>query len=89
MRSGIGDTGYYLSWFNEYKTSSIFSLIGTDIKEPGFAVFMAMVGKITQIPQIYLLLVAFICIGFTFYTIVHYSKDIGMSLFLFLPAGFF
>lgn len=89
MRSGIGDTGYYLSWFNTYKTSSVFSLVGTDLKEAGFAVFMAIVGKITQIPQIYLLIVAFICIGFTFYTLVHHSRDIGLSLYLFLTAGFF
>lgn len=89
MRSGIGDTGYYLSWFNNYKTSSIPSIIGAEVKDAGFAVFMAIVGKITQIPQMFLLIVAFICIGFTLYTVAHYSRDIAMSLYLFLTAGFF
>lgn len=89
MRSGIGDTGYYLLWFNRYKSVPVTSLVGAGIKEAGFAVFMAMVGKITQSPQIYLLIVAGICIGGTFYVICHHSRDIGLSLFLFLAAGFF
>lgn len=89
MRSGIGDTGFYLSWFNKYKGISPLDLVGSDIKEIGFSIFMSTIGMLTQVPQIYLLIVSFICIGFTFYVIVHYSKDIGMSLVLFLTAGFF
>lgn len=89
MRSGIGDTGFYISWFNNYKTIPILSLFGSDVKEVGFAMLMATIGKITQNQQIYLMIIALICIGCSFYVICHYSRNIGMSLFLFLTAGFF
>lgn len=89
MRSGIGDTGFYLSWFNNYKDVSISSLFGMDIKEVGFAFFMALVGRITQNPQVYLTIVALLSMGCIFYAINKYSEDIGMSLFLFMTSGIY
>ncbi|MFQ8704545.1 MAG: EpsG family protein [Thomasclavelia sp.] len=89
MRSGIGDTGFYLSWFNKFKSLPIGNLFGTDIKEVGYAFIMSSVGKFTQDPQIYLIFIAIITIGGVFYVINKYSEDISISLLLFMTSGLY
>lgn len=89
MRSGIGDTGNYLGWFNKYKSVPILDLFGKDIKEVGYSFIIAFVGKFTKNPQVYLMFVALFTMGGVFYIINKYSKNIGMSLFLFMTSGLY
>lgn len=85
MRSGIGDTGYYMYNFQEYKKLSL--LAAWNLKEPGFKIWTILVGKITNNPQIFLLICSFVTIGMVLSTINRYSQNVQMSLYLFITAG--
>lgn len=85
MRSGIGDTGYYMYNFQEYKKIPLSAAL--DLKEPGFKIWTILLGKITDNPQIFLLICSFVTIGMIFSTVYKYSQNVQLSLYLFITAG--
>ena len=88
MRSGIGDTGYYMYGFSEYKKYSIMDFFNLNMeKEPGFKFLMIFISSFTKNEQVFIFLMAIVTIGLTILAIYKYSEDIGMSLFLFLTTG--
>ena len=90
LRSGIGDTGYYMYRFSEYKLYAIKDLPNLDMpKEKGFGILMILIGQITDSEQVFLFIVAAFTIGLMIISIYRYSEDIGMSLFLLYATGIY
>ncbi|MGN1317339.1 MAG: EpsG family protein [Acutalibacteraceae bacterium] len=90
LRSGIGDTGYYMYRFNEYKFYSLKDFSNLDIpREKGFGILMILIGQITDSEQAFLFVVAAFTIGLIIISIYKYSEDIGMSMFLFYVTGIY
>lgn len=90
LRSGIGDTGYYMYRFNEYKYYKLKDFSNLDIpREKGFGILMILIGQITDSEQAFLFIVAAFTIGLIIISIYRYSEDIGMSLFLFYATGIY
>lgn len=85
MRSGIGDTGYYMYNFLMYKDYSINELLG--MKEPGFKIITKLVGIISDNPQSLLLVCSFFTVILFFKTMYKYSSNLIMSSFLFIASG--
>lgn len=88
MRSGIGDTGYYMYGFSEYKGYNFKNFAQLDIeKEAGFKLLMVFISFFTKNEQIFLFVISILIIGISVIAICKYSEDIGMSLFLFVTTG--
>ena len=87
MRSGIGDTGYYMYNFLTYKDCNFTEVLSE--KEFGFKLLIVLLGKITGNPQFFLLVCSFITIILIFRTIKKYSEDVVLSVFLFISSGLY
>lgn len=85
LRSGIGDSGFYMYSFEQYKSMTIPSLLNS--KEPGFKLIIILLSKIYDNPQILLMFCSIITIGLIFISMYKYSDNLFISLFLFIASG--
>lgn len=90
LRSGIGDTGYYMYGFEIHKNYDISDLLqGVSEKEPGYTALLMLISKFTKNPQIFLMIIAFITIGLILKRVSDSSEDVGLSIFLFYATGIY
>lgn len=90
LRSGIGDTGYYMLRFSEIKQYKIDDISDLSLnKEKGYGALMILISYLTDNEQVFLLIMSALTLGLIIISICKYSEDIGMSMFLLYTTGIY
>jgi transmembrane protein EpsG len=84
LRSGIGDTGYYMY---SYKSLTIIPNEIYKERDWGFNLFQLLLKKISSHPQFLLLTIAFATITLILITLYKYSRPLSLAIFLFIASG--
>jgi len=86
LRSGIGDTGYYMYSFSNL--SSDFGILFSD-SEFGFNIYQYVLKIFLRHPQSLLFISSTITISLIMITIYKYSTSLFLSVFLFIASGYY
>lgn len=90
LRSGIGDTGYYMYGFSSMKHYTLSDYFTLDIeKEKGYRFLLILISYLTDNEQVFLLILSALTIGMIVISICQYSEDVGMSFFLLYATGIY
>ncbi|WP_226667489.1 EpsG family protein [Metabacillus litoralis] len=86
LRNTIGDTYFYM---HAYETTDFTWEYALGNKDPGFSVLQMYLKNISNDPQIFLFITAFVTNILIVITLYKYSKMIELSLYVFITSGLF
>lgn len=90
LRSGIGDTGYYLymySMISDMDHQRFFNYLAK--KDAGFKILVFLLSRIFRNPQFFLIILSSVIIICFIIVIERYSENIGLSIILIVSTGIY